>query len=282
MVGIIDIGSNTIRLVTYENGKKIDNISFTSEILKDTSNKKLTKKGTQKLCAAIKALCERAGDIDVYAIATFAFRELENRQEVKEKIFEETGVSVEILSGKDEAECDFYALKKEIGSVSGAGVDLGGGSAQIFSFESGKLDFHESYPIGCKKIKNKMVSGTFPTPDEEKKIERYIKKELCGIEIKAEKLYMMGGTAKTAAKMCAFLKGEAEATTIDVGSLRDLIGFIEETKEDVMKNVLRARYDNIVVGIIIMESIAKKCGVDTIFIKGCSVRDGYMIKKNIM
>ena len=48
-----------------------------------------------------------------------------------------------------------------------------------------------------------------------------------------------------------------------------------------MKNVLKARYDNIVVGIIIMETIAKKCRAKIINIKKCSVRDGYIINRDI-
>ena len=112
MIGILDIGSNTIRLVTYENGEKISNISINSEILKDTVNKKLTVLGTQKLCRGINALKKEAGNIKIYAFATFAFRELLNCDEVQEKIQNQTQIKVEILSGKDEAECDFYALLK--------------------------------------------------------------------------------------------------------------------------------------------------------------------------
>ena len=208
MIGIIDIGSNTIRLVTYENGKKISNISINSEILKDTENNKLTNIGTQKLCLAIKKLKDISGEIPLSAFATFAFRELENREEVKTIILKETGVAVEILSGKDEAECDFAGLKNEIGeNKSGVGVDLGGGSAQIFSFKKGALDFCESYPIGCKKIKENFVQGVFPTISEEKKFKEYIENVFSGFDKYSEKIYIMGGTAKTAAKMYSFLKG---------------------------------------------------------------------------
>lgn len=281
MIGIIDIGSNTIRLVTYENGKKNSNISVNSEILKDTENNRLTKIGTQKLCFAIKKLKDTTGEIPLSAFATFAFRELENREEVKNIILQETGVSVEILSGKDEAECDFAALKNEIGeNESGIGVDLGGGSAQIFSFQDGNLKFCESYAIGCKKIKESFVKGVFPTVLEEKKIEDYIENVFLGFDKSSEKLYIMGGTAKTAAKMYSFLKGE-EIEEIFVENLPQLIRFIEEAPEELMKNVLKARYDNIVVGIIIMETIAKRCGAKVIHIKKCSVRDGYIINRDI-
>ena len=89
MVGIIDIGSNTIRLVMYDQGKKLANISVTSEILHDTVDGHLTEVGTQKLCSAIEYLKNEAKGHPVYAIATFAFRVLSNQEEVKKEILED-------------------------------------------------------------------------------------------------------------------------------------------------------------------------------------------------
>lgn len=280
MIAVFDIGSNTIRLVTYEKGKKISNVGVTSEILNDTQEGVLTQKGTQKLCDTISFLKEKSGGVKSYAFATFAFRELKNREEVKNIIFEKTGVDVEILSGRDEAECDFYGLMQSIPeNESGVGVDLGGGSAQIFSFEKGKLNFYESYPIGCNKLKKKFVEGTFPKAEEERAIDEYIEEKLSGFEKAEGKLYMMGGTAKTAARLYGFLNGSENSYVMETEKIPGIIEFIEEAPEDVMRNVLRTRYDNIVVGIIIMEKIAKFFKADKIHIEKCGVREGYLYKK---
>lgn len=282
MIGILDIGSNTIRLVTYKNGEYISNINMTSEILKDTVNNRLTDIGTQKLCEAILTLKKEAGDIKIFSFATYAFRELENREEVKEKVLEKTGIFIDILSGSDEAECDFYALKKEIGeNITGIGVDLGGGSAQILTFKGGNLEFSGSYPIGAKRIKENFLKEKFPTPDEKNRVKEYIEQTLADFDKKSDNLYMIGGTAKTAAKMYTFLKGQDTGGTIEACDLEQIVKFIEEAPEDIMKNVLKARYDNIVAGIIVMEKIADICGAKTIYVKKCSVRDGYIIKRKI-
>lgn len=282
MIGILDIGSNTIRLVTYKNGEYISNINIASEILKDTVDNKLTELGTQKLCDTILTLKKKAGDIKIFSFATYAFRELENREEVKNKVLEKTGIFIDVLSGKEEAECDFCGLMKEIEkNENGIGVDLGGGSAQIFTFSDGVLDFCQSYPIGSKRIKETFIKEKFPTPEEKIKVENYIDKTLADFDKKSENLYMMGGTAKTAEKMNTFLKGQDMGGKIEVSQLPHIIKFIEEAPEDIMKNVLKARYDNIVAGIIIMDKIAQKCGANNIYVKKCSVRDGYIIKRDI-
>ena len=57
-----------------------------------------------------------------------------------------------------------------------------------------------------------------------------------------------------------------------------MINFIEEADEKILKRVLRSRYDNIVVGIVIMSVIADFFGAEAIHIKKCGVRDGYVAK----
>ncbi len=281
MTGLIDIGSNTIRLVIYDKKRRIRNIAVPSEILADTKDEKLTQEGIQKLSNNILYFIEKAGNTEIFAFATYAVRSLSNKEEVRDKIFKNTGIMIDILSGEDEAKYDFYGL---LGSISekekGIGVDLGGGSAQIFLFKDGDLKFCSSYPIGCKKLKNKFIKGKFPEAGEEKLLREYIRKKIEGLSgAHHNKIYMMGGTGKTAIKLYSFLKGSENLDTLDVSSLSELIRFIKETPEGVMKNILKYRYDNIIVGIIIMEEIAKIIGASKIHIKKCGVRDGYLLKK---
>lgn len=282
MVGIIDIGSNTIRLVMYDKRKKLSNIAVTSEILHDTVDGQLTKSGTQKLCDAINYLKNEAKGKKVYAIATFAFRVLENQDEVKKEVLEKTGVNIDVLSGKDEAKCDFSALIDQIGKdKTGIGVDLGGGSAQIFSFSKENLLFFDSYPVGAKKIKKIFVENVMPTEEEKEKITKYIVKYIKRVEYKSKEIYMMGGTAKTALRIYNFMKGTQNLDYIDACDLENIIEFIKEAPGDTMKNVLKSRYDNIACGIMVMIEIAKQYEAEKIIVLPCGVREGYISLKGI-
>ncbi len=282
MVGIIDIGSNTIRLVMYEKGIKLSNIAVNSEILHDTVDGRLTEEGTQKLCETIAYLKNEAKGKPVYAIATFAFRVLENCEEIKQEIYEKTGIEIEILSGKDEAKCDFAALIKEIGrEKNGIGVDLGGGSAQIFTFEKENLMFFDSYPIGAKKIKKIFVKDVFPTKEETEEIKKYIGKYLNRVEGKSNDIYIMGGTAKTALRIYTHIKGTQNIRYIETKAIENIIEFIKEAPEDLIKNALRSRYDNIVCGIMIIEELAKAFEAERIYVLPCGVREGYLLTKNL-
>ncbi|MBR4723969.1 MAG: hypothetical protein IK072_04475, partial [Clostridia bacterium] len=86
-----------------------------------------------------------------------------------------------------------------------------------------------------------------------------------------------GGTAKSALKLYRFLEGK-NVDIIKICDIEKIINFIDETDEKTMRRIFRNRYDNIVVGIIIMREIAEFFGATSIHIKRCGVRDGYVSK----
>lgn len=279
MINILDIGSNTIRLVTYDKGKSVSNTGVASEIIGDTKNGILSEKGIEKLCKTVSELKNIKEKEKIYAFGTYAIRVLRNKEEVVKRVFEKTGIEIDVLSGKQEAEYDFYGL---LGTImpfeSGIGVDLGGGSAQILIFEKGKLTASMSRPIGCRRVKNRFSKGKKVTKAEISKIREYIQKNLKTQKgKKTEKIYMMGGTAKAALKLYRFLKGK-NVDIIKVSDIQNIINFIEETDEKAIRKIFRSRYDNIVVGIVIMREIAEFFGASAIHIKRCGVRDGYVHK----
>ncbi len=279
MINILDIGSNTIRLVTYDKGKSVSNYGVASEIIGDTKNGILSEKGIEKLCQTVLELKSKKENEDIYAFGTYAIRVLRNKKEVVKRVFEKTGIEIDVLSGKQEAEYDFYGLLGTITPTeSGIGVDLGGGSAQILIFEKGKLMASMSRSIGCRRVKNRFSKGKKVTKIEIVKIREYIQKNLQTQKgRKTETLYMMGGTAKAALKLYRFLEGR-NVDIIKVSDIENIISFIEETDEKAIKKIFRSRYDNIVVGIVIMREIAEFFGAKSIHIKRCGVRDGYVHK----
>lgn len=279
MINVLDIGSNTIRLVTYDNGRSVANYGVTSELISDTKNGILSEKGIEKLCKTIAELKSIKENEKIYAFGTYAIRVLRNKNEVVNRVFEKTGIKIDILSGKKEAEYDFLGLLSTINrKESGIGVDLGGGSAQILFFDKGKLIASMSRPIGCRRVKNRFSRSGKLTKAETAKIREYIQKNLITYKgRKTEKIYMMGGTAKSALKLYSFLKGE-NADIIKVSDLESIINFIGETEEKQIKKIFKSRYDNIAVGIVIMREIAEFFGSKSIHIKKCGVRDGYVKK----
>lgn len=278
MIGIIDIGTNTIRLVVYENGKKIIEKGVASEITRYTENGNLNQIGIKNLYNSILYLLSVCENAEVHIIATEAFRKLKNRDEVKKEVLLKCKTEIEILTGEEEAECVFYGTMGEIGTEnSGIIVDLGGGSLEIINFEKKMVKNMKSYPLGTKVVKNKFSANIIPTDEEIKSIENYIEENL-NTEKSFGNLYMVGGTGKTALKIINLIKNE-NSNIISEEDFDKILSFIKEMPEEKLKIVFQNRYETIYTGIVIIRKIASILGKDKIHIVKSGVREGYLKKE---
>lgn len=278
-IGIIDIGTNTIRGVLYDLNSltfEKSDVVLESQILKHTIDCKLDEKGIDFLRDAInheKAFLQQNGAEKIYSFATSAMRDVKNFDKVYESILSLCNIKIELLSEEDEAYCDFLSLKNALGNSSkGVGIDLGGGSMQSFVFDEEKLLYFSSFPIGVKRLYNKFDASH---PNEEKII-KYINEFLKNLPvIKSEYLYVMGGTGKNIKKILDKTKGINKDIPTDILSLKE-----EPFKnEENYKQFIRLGINTIPYGILTISEVAKKIGAKNIKIMNCSSRDGFAIQK---
>jgi len=169
----IDIGTNAVRLL-------ISNIIENDSSCKINVNKAtlvrtpvrlgddvfndgiITPRKVEKLILSMQAflkLMQVHDVLDYRACATSAMREAINGKEVIEKINSETGINIEIISGKDEAELLFMSENVE-NIKSGKkylAIDLGGGSIEFTLFTKKQVIISKSFNIGTIRILNNKV-----------------------------------------------------------------------------------------------------------------------------
>ena len=148
----IDIGSNAMRLlinnvIDFEGKKiykKVDIVRVPIRLGTEAFTKgKISKKTIEKFLHAMMAyanLMKAHGVVKCRSCATSALREASNREEIVEKVRKETGINLEIISGKEEAEIIYSThIEKIINKdASFLYVDVGGGSVEITLFEKSK------------------------------------------------------------------------------------------------------------------------------------------------
>lgn len=277
-VGVVDIGSNTVRAVVYSDGEIVYNKAALSRIFAYTRNGEFLSEGTKWLAETITALCAEAPACDkIRAYATSAFRDLKNRDEVAKEIEKITGIEVSILSECDEAMCDFLALKS-IGVGSGTGVDLGGGSCQLVEFSDGELGSFVSLPIGCNRLAASYVRGEMPLESELLSIAELVKKEICGFK-NADELYVLGGTSRLATKVRNELSG-VDSSSITPEELWEIIRLSRtERGFAAVRRAARERSCSAVVGFAIIAAVAEKLGAKNIRVCKTSSREGFLLLK---
>jgi exopolyphosphatase/guanosine-5'-triphosphate,3'-diphosphate pyrophosphatase len=125
----------------------------------------ISAKKIEQLCKTIKAyrlLLDVYGIKHLKACATSAMRDASNAAQVLQRVKEETGVSVKIISGEEEAALIYenhvadYMDSKE----SYLYIDVGGGSTELTFFSDGELVFKKSFNIGTIRLLKDQVKDS--------------------------------------------------------------------------------------------------------------------------
>lgn len=276
--GVIDIGSNTIRGVVYNRAGEIEeNTAYESHILSDNVGGVLSEEGIARLCGTLKSLLDifaRAGCKKSFAFATSAMRDVQNFDRVYEYVLSETNVKIDLLSGEEEAECDFLAFAELSGGKEAIGIDLGGGSAQLVAFSREGVREAVSLPIGTKRMKSMFCAGTVPTAEEIKKTEEYITGQLLCIKSRSDEVIFTGGTARTALSAAKKLLNAPKLCRKGLSLMFDL------TAENpaLLKSAFEKRYETMPMGLVIMNSLCRAIGAEKITVTDTGVREGYILK----
>lgn len=158
-VGIIDIGSNSIRLVIYDGPARIPAALFNEKVMAGLG-KGVSRDGMLDSDAMDRAittlgrfqrLAEQMGVPQPRTVATAAVREASNGQMFIDRVLD-LGLPVEILSGHDEARMAGLGVIASIPQANGIVGDLGGGSLELARVIDGEVRETSSFPLGVLRI----------------------------------------------------------------------------------------------------------------------------------
>ena len=153
---VIDIGSNSIRLVLYRlEGRAIWTV-FNEKVLAGLGRDlpltgRLSPQGAFAARAALrrfKAVLDSVQPSDVFAVATAAVREAQDGPDFIREIREETGLAVQVLSGEAEARLSALGVTAGIPEATGIAGDLGGYSLELVRMDRGQPGAGATLPLG--------------------------------------------------------------------------------------------------------------------------------------
>ena len=158
-IGIIDIGSNSIRLVIYEGEGRIPSILFNEKIMAGLG-KGLGKTGlldvqaverTLAALARFRRLAEDMGVVRLRTVATAAVRDATNGPDFIARLAD-IGLPVELLPGTAEASLAGHGVLAGIPDADGLVGDLGGGSLELIGVAGGDVGKGVSIPFGVLRL----------------------------------------------------------------------------------------------------------------------------------
>ena len=311
--GLIDLGSNSIRLVIYE----VDDESLpgarppTQDPTTDTNipafksliNDKVmaglaayvddgvfSKAGVRKAVNVLRDHMRHAEYFDckkLEVFATAALRNATNSEEAVAAIEEQTGLSITILSEHDEAHLGFVGATCERAINQGTVLDIGGGSTELTCVKDGKDFNHVSMPQGSLSSFAAHVRGVMPTSDEVRAISEEMRGRLEKLDRRstynAQVVYGIGGSARAAAKMYAQMTDSpVRPKSLTPAQIRSIIECCLEDPDAFAHTALKAsaeRIHTLVPGCTILLTVLDELGAERIEVGKRGVREGYLVER---
>lgn len=286
MYGVIDIGSNTIRLVIYavENGSLRRVLSKKSSAglaaCVDEKNS-LTEEGIRKATAVISDFAATArliSSIELYPFATASLRNIANTDEVLDRIREECGVDVRLLTGHEEALFSYGGAMD--GEGDGILSDVGGGSTEIVCSRGGDIVSAGSIPLGSLNTYTKHVSDIFPDEKERKAIRRHVREALNALTLPdpmpdTDTLTLVGGSARVALELYNRDFGTA-GSGFPASYLKEKLKEDDEKLRSDILHVSPDRIHTMIPGILIIREVVRLTGCENIKVSPWGVREGFI------
>lgn len=205
-LAVIDIGSNSVRLVVYERLTRSPSVLFNEKVLAGLG-KGLAKSGrlaeaslAQALAAVrrFKHVSDQCGAVSLHVLATAAAREAENGPGFVDELERICGVPVQVLTGADEARLAALGIVAGIHDADGVAGDLGGGSLEIVDIRGETIGKGVTYPLGGIRLQE-AAEGSI------RKAERLAASALDKSPVLAKlagrSFYAVGGTWRSLAKL---------------------------------------------------------------------------------
>ena len=209
----IDIGTNTILLLIAEvEGDMIkplfemETVVRLGEGVHDSGilTKEAMNRGIQTLSQYLKR--SQAMKVQtIFAVGTSALREAKNSGEFLRLVKEKMNLSVEVISGEEEARLSFLAVSKDLMEVNEPilVVDIGGGSTEFILGRGNQINQWTSLPLGSVRFTEQFIHSDPVRKEDGDTMEKRIRDLLAEIPHSEEPLAMVavGGTATTLASV---------------------------------------------------------------------------------
>jgi exopolyphosphatase / guanosine-5'-triphosphate,3'-diphosphate pyrophosphatase len=197
-VAIIDIGSNSVRLVVYRGGERVPLTLFNEKVMcglgKGVGNSGALDENAmvqaERALARYAQLIRDMGIRDVRAVATAAVRDASNGPSFVRSVEDRTGLAIRIISGEEEARLSALGVVSGIPGASGIVADLGGGSMELVRVENGLLGERISLPIGPLNLLGQ--ADTSPAAHENT-VRKALDRVLWMDKARGQPIYMVGG-----------------------------------------------------------------------------------------
>lgn len=285
---IIDIGSNSIRLVVYQNRSRVPSTMFNEKVMAGlgrglADRGRMTDAAMEMAIAGLKrfaALTRAMGISHVRTVATAAVREAKNGPEFIARVMAECDLAIEVIDGEAEARAAALGLVSGIPEADGVVGDLGGGSLELIQVRGGEMGQRISLPIGALRLdavrkRDRRALGPF--------IAKALDKVKWAEEGRGKPFYMVGGSWRALAQIHIWMSGHplpiVHQYEMPAGAPAKLFRSLAHTDFATLKQVPHlstARLPTLPGAAMLLAAVVKKLGSSRVIASGFGLREGLL------
>ncbi len=282
---VIDIGSNSVRLMFVADGKVLYKRLNTTRLGEGLAQSSVLKKeAIERSANAVAAFYGQAveeGAEGVFAFATAAVRSAKNGGEFVAAVRARCPLQVDVIAGETEAEIGILGA---LGNSDGAVIDVGGASTELVVKKSDELVYKKSVDIGvvrlkdlCGREKSALVAAAKAAAKQ------------YGKTPKLTCVHAIGGTATTLAawKLGLTAYDSERITGTQIGQ-REMAAMAEDLLSKSVEEIAAfpcmpmGRADVLAGGATLLATMMKALGIEKLIVSDRDNLEGYAIKKGLM
>ncbi|MCE4225483.1 exopolyphosphatase [Methylobacterium sp. C25] len=292
-VAIIDIGSNSVRLVAYDGLTRAPTPLYNEKVLCGLgrgvfSTKRLSDEAVRRALHALgrfRVLCDTIKVERIFVLATAAARDAENGPAFIKAAENILGQNIELLSGRREAELSALGIVSGFHGPDGVVGDLGGGSLELVDVRGSTVGQGVTMPLGGLALQD--LSG-----DSAKKARKIAREHLKKAEPQLETMrgrtfYAVGGTWRALAKLHMAARGYdlhvMHGYKVDPQDTLAFLDMVEKSEasalQDVETLVSEARRPLLAYGAVVLEEIINIGRPREVAISALGVREGLLFEQ---
>ncbi len=286
-VGIIDIGSNSVRFVAFGGSPRVPSTLFNEKIMAAlgkgiAKNGALEEKAVEETLVALarfRLLAKEMGLRKLHTVATAAVRDASNGADFLKRVTA-LGLKPRLLSGAEEAELSGLGVISAIPRANGIVADLGGGSLELIGVARGAAGEGVSLPLGVLRLGDDPSLSALTD-----QIAAALGKGKLKDAARGNGLYLVGGSFRSLAMLDLKLSNHplpiVHQHRFTPERIAELRAFLRDTPLDELKQrsgVARSRLPTLGPAAALLEALIAQLGPRKIVVSSFGLREGLLYR----
>ncbi|MCI9561161.1 MAG: Ppx/GppA family phosphatase [Clostridia bacterium] len=299
-IGIIDLGSNSARLVivnlfTDGHFMVIDELKESVRLGQDMERDGFLKPArvaeTIKTLKMFRKLCDASGVTRIIAVATEAVRRAKNQRSFLDEIQSSCGIKIRVLSAEEEAVFVYRGVINTMDVPKGIVLEIGGGSTKIVYYNRRNMLNYVTLPFGAVTLTG-LFSGDGLKPEQQaEKIEEFFTEQLKQVEWLKDvdpdvQMMGVGGSFRNLFKISKMVHKypldsvhNYKMQVEDFLPVYDMIKVLDLDKKKKIKGLSAERADILPAALAVIKSFISYLGVESFTFSGAGLREGIMFNQ---